>query len=68
MDRTGLPGTFDFRAEYAWPESAGLPRLAEPSGPSIFTAFEEQLGLKLEPARVPVEVLVIDRAGHPAEN
>jgi len=46
------------------PPAGVLP--VDPNGPSLFTALQEQLGLKLEPARGPVDVLVIDSVEHPA--
>jgi uncharacterized protein (TIGR03435 family) len=61
LDKTGLTGEFLFDLEYA-PEDAPA---GESSAPSIFTAVQEQLGLKLEPAKVPAEVVVIDRAETP---
>jgi len=75
IDRTGLTGRYDFTLEYA-PESLGgggkgpgdSSPPADISGPSIFTALQEQLGLKLETARGPVEVIVIERAEKPTEN
>jgi len=80
VDRTNLAGTFDIALAYA-PQSARNPAArdlpgAPPPGPptdgndapSIFTALVEQLGLKLEATRGPVEVVVIDRAEHPAAN
>ena len=58
-DRTGLSGAFDI--DLVWsPDHA-----ADPPGPSIFTAVQEQLGLKLESSREPKEVLVIDRVERP---
>jgi len=64
VDRTGLTGEFTFDLEFA-PTEAGL---GESAAPSVFTAIQEQLGLKLESARVPAEVIVIDRAEKPSEN
>jgi uncharacterized protein (TIGR03435 family) len=65
LDQTQLAGTFDVALQW----SPGSPEMA-PSGdlPSMFTAVQEQLGLKLERTRVPVEVLVIDHIEHPTEN
>lgn len=62
VDRTGLAGDFDVELQWA-PDGT-----APDDRPSIFTAVEEQLGLKLESTRAPVEVLVIDRVEHPTED
>jgi uncharacterized protein (TIGR03435 family) len=58
-DKTGLTGRYDFTLRYV-PELTQA--AGDPNAPSVFTALEEQLGLKLESARGPVEVLVIDNA------
>jgi uncharacterized protein (TIGR03435 family) len=65
LDRTGLAGTFDFTL--TWKSGGfGVSRVgAADDGPSLFTALQEQLGLELEPARGPVEVLVIDSVARP---
>lgn len=63
-DRSGLTGTYDFTLEGFAPLNA-TPGDARPS---LFTAIEEQLGLRLEAARGPVDVLVIDQAAPPSEN
>ncbi len=67
IDRTGLQGPFDFNLTYA-PAARGGGPAASDDRPSIFTAVQEQLGLKLEAATAPVEVLVIDGAAMPSEN
>ena len=75
VDRTGLSGLFDADLLFM-PEIAlgGIPvdRIARDplfqGRPSLFTAVQEQLGLKLEPATGPVQVLVIDRAERPTED
>jgi uncharacterized protein (TIGR03435 family) len=76
VDKTELTGNYDFKLEWApdefqvpGPSEVGQPRPAsDPTGPSIFTALQSQLGLKLEPSKGPVPVLVIDDAQKPAEN
>lgn len=65
IDQTGLAGRFNFHLEYA-PE--GAPAEDPATGPSIFTALQEQLGLKLEPAKGPKEFLVIDHVERPTGN
>jgi uncharacterized protein (TIGR03435 family) len=60
VDRTGLEGLFEFRLDYAV--------RPDEDRPNIFTAVQEQLGLKLEAARAPVEVVVIDHVEKPSEN
>jgi uncharacterized protein (TIGR03435 family) len=57
VDRTGLTGVWDFDLQWSPPDAAH----PDPDRPSIFTALQEQLGLRLEATTGPVEVLVIDR-------
>jgi uncharacterized protein (TIGR03435 family) len=76
IDRTGLQGRWDFTLRWTPDESqfAGMGvRVPPPSNdpdapPGIFTAFQEQLGLKLESTRGPVDVLVVDTIEKPSEN
>lgn len=81
IDKTGIAGEFSFALEWApvpgedgGPTSSGLPPgtpeqpPSNPNGPSIFTAIQEQLGLRLKSARGPVEVLMIDGAQMPTAN
>jgi uncharacterized protein (TIGR03435 family) len=74
VDRTSLPGLFDLAVEWQ-PDSSqfggngGVGFFAgSPSSPSLFTAVKEQLGLRLEPAVVPIEMLSIEQAKLPTEN
>jgi uncharacterized protein (TIGR03435 family) len=69
IDKTGLVGLFDFHLEYA-PDQAGPDDGAavDSNAPSIFTVLQQQLGLKLTPARGPGEFLVIDHVERPSEN
>jgi uncharacterized protein (TIGR03435 family) len=70
VDGTGLSGVFDATLRFTPDRVPNGPPGAsiDPDGPSIFTALEEQLGLKLEPRTGPVDILVIDRAQMPSEN
>jgi uncharacterized protein (TIGR03435 family) len=60
VDHTSLTGAFDLELQWS-PDRADVA-----AGPSVFTALEEQLGLKLDARRAPVEVFVIDRLERPA--
>jgi uncharacterized protein (TIGR03435 family) len=65
VDQTGLAGRFDFVLNWA-PENSQSTDLNAP--PGIFTALQEQLGLRLVSTNAPVDVLVIVHAEHPSEN
>jgi uncharacterized protein (TIGR03435 family) len=75
FDNTGIAGRFDIALKWT-PETGATPvdsgtNGATPlpdSGPSIFTAIQEQLGLKLESSKGPVQVLVIDHVEMPSDN
>jgi bla regulator protein blaR1 len=78
VDQTGLTGNYDLDLQWTpdqMPQGRGdpppgappLPAI-DPNGPSIFTAVQEQLGLKLESSKGPVSVVVIDRVEHPTED
>jgi uncharacterized protein (TIGR03435 family) len=64
VDHTGLTGKFDWEVQWV-PEDLRVDGAARPEGPSIFEAFRQQLGLKLEPTRDRADVLVIDHAERP---
>jgi uncharacterized protein (TIGR03435 family) len=66
VDKTGLTGFYDFRLQ--WTPQLAQQADSDSSGPTIFTALQEQLGLRLESAKGPVEVLVIDSVQKPSEN
>jgi uncharacterized protein (TIGR03435 family) len=78
VDRTGLEGKFDVFMQWTPDPSSNrmLTKNGEPlpppsdatQGPSIFTALQEKLGLKLETRKVPVEIIVVDHAERPTAN
>ncbi|MGA3328908.1 MAG: TIGR03435 family protein [Terriglobia bacterium] len=75
LDKTGLQGHYSFTIQWT-PESlaaSGGPSgdsasSSEPSGPSLFTSLQEQLGLKLVLTKAPMDVIVIDHVERPSEN
>jgi uncharacterized protein (TIGR03435 family) len=62
-DRTGLTGKFDFTLEFA-PQAPGALPIDSPddSAPNLITAVPQQLGLRLEPKKIPTDIVVVDRA------
>ena len=70
LDQTGLTGNYDFKLTWTPDEMKAAPdsSASSDSGPSVFAAIQEQLGLKLEPAKGPVDVYVIDHIEKPSEN
>ena len=82
VDKTGLTGLYDVKLQWtpdpapagiagAFGPGPGSPEAAPPmdsNGPSIFTALQEQLGLKLDSAKGPVDVIVVDSVQKPSEN
>ena len=78
LDKTGLRGLYDFELKWT-PDESQTPMIRgadggdsapppDASGPTLFTALQEQLGLKLESQKGPVEVFVIDHVEKPTEN
>jgi uncharacterized protein (TIGR03435 family) len=76
VDKTGIAGAFDFTLRWS-PEESQFSRLGifyrPPAGdsslsPPLFEAIQEQLGLKLEPVKAPVDALVIDHVERPTAN
>jgi len=71
IDKTGYAGYFDFQLEFSRELTAVQAKVATPtdtSEPSVLTALQEHLGMKLEATKGPVEVLVIDRAERASAN
>jgi len=68
LDKTGLTGTYDLKLTYTPDIPSNRKGDPDPNDISIFTAVQEQLGLKLEPTKARVEILVVDRVEKPTEN
>ena len=71
-ENTGLAGKYDFKLEWipdeGQPNSGGDIPPPDSRGPSIFTAVQEQLGLKIEAQKVPLDILIIDHVEKPSAN
>jgi uncharacterized protein (TIGR03435 family) len=65
VDKTALTGRYDFKLDWFLDSKNSA---VDPGGPTVFTAVQQQLGLKLEPRKAPVDILVIDHAEKPSEN
>ena len=74
IDKTGLTGSYDFTLRFtaenmsAGSDGAPPPDPGTADSPELFTALQEQLGLKLEPDKAPVQIVVIDHAEPPTPN
>jgi uncharacterized protein (TIGR03435 family) len=67
-DKTGLTGKYDIELQWTPDEALQQSPPPEAAPPSIFTALQQQLGLKLESARGPVKTLVVDHVARPSDN
>jgi uncharacterized protein (TIGR03435 family) len=68
LDKTGLTGKYDLSLKWTPEDAPAQDNSTETPAPSIFTALQEQLGLKLQPAKGPVDTLFIDHVEMPTEN
>lgn len=72
QDKTGLPGRYSFTLKWTIGDTEQIPpqfeRAPDPASPSLATALQEQLGLRLQSGKVPVPVVVIDSAEKPLPN
>jgi uncharacterized protein (TIGR03435 family) len=75
IDQTGIKGGYDFALAYTMDLPPGVSESAivngaplDTSGPTIFEALRQQLGLRLEPRKGPVRIIVIDHVEKPSEN
>ncbi len=68
LDKTGITGMYDFTLKWTPDMGQGAEPSGADSGPTLFTALEEELGLRLEPAKAPVDMIVIDSVELPTAN
>ena len=68
VDRTGLAGYFKFELDWAPEQTPSNPEPSSDDRPSIFTALQQRLGLRLESAKLPISAIVIDHVERPSQN
>ena len=68
VDKTGLKGDYDLHLKWHREEDGPTAGTTDDPAPSIYTALQEQLGLKLQPSKGPVDTLVVDHIEEPTEN
>ena len=71
VDQTGIEGTFDLKLRWSWeqsPEAGGPAQTVRLDAPSMFTAVQEQLGLRLQATKGPLDYLVVEHLEQPSEN
>jgi len=68
VDQTGLQGTYNFQLRWATNEATPDPASASEPAPSVFTALQETLGLRLVHGKVPAPIIVVDHIEMPTEN
>lgn len=64
VDQTGLTGRYDFKLTYTYADASS----SEPDAPPLFTALQEQLGLKFQPTKAETDVFVVDHVERPSAN
>jgi uncharacterized protein (TIGR03435 family) len=71
VDQTGIDGTFDLTLRWSWeqiPEGGGPPVVMQQDAPTMFSAVQEQLGLRLQATRGPLDYVVVEQVERPSEN
>ena len=68
VDKTGLTGKYDFTLKWTPDMGQGADPPSTDAGPTLFTALQDELGLKLQPTKAPVDVIVIDHVEMPTPN
>jgi uncharacterized protein (TIGR03435 family) len=71
VDQTGIDGTFDLTLRWSWeqiPETGGPTETVQPDAPQMFSAVQEQLGLRLQATKGPLDYVVVEQLERPSEN